>query len=282
MNQTMKNQPAIMVGDYSELREHENRETRMVMVDGGLTVNRQTTEGGTSARVFDRGYWGFASTPRPKSEAADIVLNRAVTNARAMSRFGSKTRLVLPGDSYQGEQRINSKPRATTGECVSLLELLQETCKRRYPNLTSAKFMIHDETHHKALSNSLGSDVVNCMDRVSLYLTLSMENNEGRPVELTEVVSGKGGLADLNTSTNTMESLLENLYEHLQAKRQTVPVTGGQHTVVLSPELTGMLAHEAMGHPCEADIVLGGAVTGGLLGKQVASDCITMVDFAHS
>ena len=119
MNQTMKNQPAIIVGDYSELREHEIRETRMVMVDGGLTVNLQTTEGGTSARVFDRGYWGFASTPR-----------------------------------------------ATTGECVSLLELLDETCKRRYPTLTSAKFMIHDETHHKALSNSPGSDVVNCMDQM--------------------------------------------------------------------------------------------------------------------
>ena len=43
-----------------------------------------------------------------------------------------------------------------------------------------------------------------------------------------------------------------------------------------------MLAHEAMGHPCEADLVLGGAITGDLLGKQVASDLVTMVDFAHS
>ena len=282
MNQTKKNQPAIMVGDYSELREHEIRETVMVMVDGGLTLNRQTTEGGTSARVFDRGYWGFSSTPRPQTEVADIVINRAATNARAMSRFGSTTRLVFPGDTYQGEQRINSKPRATTSDCVSLLELLHETCKRRYPTLTSAKFVIHDETHHKALSNSLGSDLVNCIDRVGVYLTLSTKNGEGRPVELTEAISGKGGLADLDTSTNTMESLLENLYENLQAKRQAVPVTGGQHTVVLSPELTGILAHEAMGHPCEADIVLGGAVTGGLLGEHVASDCITMVDFAHS
>jgi TldD protein len=51
---------------------------------------------------------------------------------------------------------------------------------------------------------------------------------------------------------------------------------------VLSPELAGMLAHEAMGHPCEADLVLGGAVTGNLVGKRVASDLITMIDFAHT
>jgi TldD protein len=51
--------------------------------------------------------------------------------------------------------------------------------------------------------------------------------------------------------------------------------------VVLAPPLAGMLAHEAMGHPCEADIVLGGAVTGSLLGQSVASELVSMVDFAH-
>ncbi len=43
-----------------------------------------------------------------------------------------------------------------------------------------------------------------------------------------------------------------------------------------------MLAHEAMGHPCEADLVLGGSVAGNLVGKPVASELISMVDFAHS
>ena len=53
---------------------------------------------------------------------------------------------------------------------------------------------------------------------------------------------------------------------HLQAKCHAVPARGGQHTVVLVPALAGMLAHEAMGHPCEADIALGGAITANPLG----------------
>ncbi len=57
---------------------------------------------------------------------------------------------------------------------------------------------------------------------------------------------------------------------------------GGLHAVVMAPELAGILAHEAMGHPCEADIVLGGAVTRDLVGERVASELITMIDFAHS
>jgi TldD protein len=42
-----------------------------------------------------------------------------------------------------------------------------------------------------------------------------------------------------------------------------------------------MLAHEAMGHPCEADSVLSGAVTADLRDQRVASDLISMVDLAH-
>jgi TldD protein len=51
--------------------------------------------------------------------------------------------------------------------------------------------------------------------------------------------------------------------------------------VVMAPKLAGMLAHEAMGHPCEADLVLGGSVTAGLVGQRVASDLVTMIDAAH-
>jgi TldD protein len=49
----------------------------------------------------------------------------------------------------------------------------------------------------------------------------------------------------------------------------------------MAAELAGMLAHEAMGHPCEADSVLGGAITADLVGRPVASELVTMVDLAH-
>jgi len=50
----------------------------------------------------------------------------------------------------------------------------------------------------------------------------------------------------------------------------------------MHPELAGMLAHEAVGHTVEADLVLGGSVAGPNLGKKVASDLVTMIDFAHT
>ncbi len=53
---------------------------------------------------------------------------------------------------------------------------------------------------------------------------------------------------------------------------------GGQATVILNPELVGILAHEAIGHTVEADFVLSGSAASGRLGQRVGSELVTLVD----
>lgn len=268
--------------DYSETRQHEVRKTRMMMVDGNLTSNAQTSEGGTSARVFDKGYWGFASVPVMDAASVRKVAKKAADNAGAMSRFGDKPSLKMPLDAHQGEHGYNGKKPLAQSERVELLEELNALCTKKFPSLKSASFMLHEEAHSKRLATSNGSAGLSSINRGACYLILTAEDQNGQPVELMDTMSAKGNLADLDLSMNTMETRLDELYQHLQAKRFAVAPRGGEQTIVLSPELAGMLAHEAMGHPCEADLVIGGAVTGNLVGKPVASQLITMVDFAHT
>ncbi|MEX0943799.1 MAG: TldD/PmbA family protein [Pseudomonadales bacterium] len=268
--------------EYSETRQHEVRKTRIVMIDGNLTSNAETTEGGTSARVFNNGYWGFASVPAMDQASANRVAKKAAENATAMGQFGHQPRLDLPQDNHRGEHGYNGRPPLSQTKCIELLESLNAYCRNKFPDIKSASFMLHEETHSKRFATSTGSAGLSSINRAICYLTLTMEDQHGEPIELTEPVSGKGNLADLNLSLETLTPRLEQLRQHLQAKRVAVPPKGGTHTIVLSPELTGMLAHEAMGHPCEADMVLGGSVTGKLVSQQVASPLVTMIDFAHS
>jgi TldD protein len=268
---------------YRELRQHELRRTRMLMIDGNLAVNSRTAEGGVSARMHSGGYWGFASAPTNDAATRERVAAKARQNAQAMQRFGAaKSAPPLAGGTCSGQHGYRSVHAALApAECIERLSALHAFCVQRFPALKSSRFVLHDEQHDKQLTTSTGSDVLNTIARASLYITLVAEDAQGAPVEVFQPVSGRGQLADLDLSIETLAPMLEQMHEHLQAKRHAVPARGGLHTVVLAPELAGMLAHEAMGHPCEADIVLGGAVTGDLVGQQIASELVSMIDVAH-
>lgn len=268
---------------YAELRRHELRKSRVMMVDGHLTTNARSSEGGLSARAYHEGYWGFAAeTGAGDAAAAARVRAQADRNARAMARFGPRRTLALPGGTYRGEHEFRGRPPWSPTEAVDYLAELHTLCARRYPELKSTRLVLGDEHHRKWLSTSRGGESLACIQRALLYVTFSVDAADGTPVELTQVVSCKGSLADLALAPEQLLPALDELQRHLMAKREAVPAHGGHATVVLGPELAGMLAHEAMGHPCEADIVLGGAVTGHLIGQRVASERVTMIDFAHS
>ncbi|MEJ6020919.1 TldD/PmbA family protein [Ramlibacter sp. PS4R-6] len=267
---------------YLETRRHELRKRRLLMVDGNLTLNSQTLDSGASARAWDAGYWGFASTNDASAAGVERMTQQARGNARAMGRFGRKDALTLPEGTYRGEHAFKGKAAIGQDECVARMAELSAWCKQRYPDLKSTRVLFGDEHHSKWLTTSTGSEVLNSIQRALCYVTFTAIGADGAPVEIMHVVSGKGSLADLDLSPAALERELDDVHRHVRAKCEAVAARGGQHTVVLAPELAGMLAHEAMGHPCEADLVLGGAVTRDLVGQRVGSDLVTMIDVAHT
>lgn len=267
---------------YFEVRSHELRKRRMMMVDGNLTSNTESAESGSSVRVGRDGYWGFAASSEPGTSDIARLKDQASRNAEAMARFGKRDAQPLSGGAYRGEHRFRGKPAIGRAELAERMAELTAFCRQRYPDLKSTRVILQDEYHGKQLTTSTGADAVNTIQRAQAHIVFTAQGSDGSPVDLIEVVSAKGSLADLDLSTQGLTPKLDELHRHLRAKCEAVAARGGMHTVVLDAPLAGMLAHEAMGHPCEADIVLGGAVTRSLAGQRIASELISMVDFAHS
>lgn len=266
-------------GEYNEFREHELRKRRLLMVDGNLMANDSSQLGGRSARAYQHGYWGFASATQPTG--ADKLGNIALANAKALQLFGGESR-PLPQEAYQGEHGITCKPNWSSEQLIEWLQSVTDLARSRYDKVASVTAVALDEYHDKYVQNSLGAQAYNNISRAIVYLLLTVKDKDDKPVKLMQLISGKGSFGDLDLSMTSVESQLDGLYEHLLAKREAVHAKGGLQTVVLASDLAGILAHEAMGHPCEADLVLGGAVTGDMRGQRIASELVTMVDFAHS
>jgi TldD protein len=270
-----------MPATHLETRHHELRKSRLVMVDGNLIGNLRSVSAGVSARAYADGYWGFASAPADGAGVAARVQREALANARAMAGFGPREALSLPGAHHVGEQRRAGRAPLAAAEVTARMAELHAWCMARYPGLESTRVLATDEDHVKQLHTEGGARTLARIQRATVYVTMVGRDVEGEPVELAESVSGIGSLADIDWSVQALAARLDTMHGHLQAKRHAVPARGGEHTVVLSADLAGMLAHEAMGHPCEADAVLAGAVTARLRGQRVASELVTMVDLAH-
>ena len=269
-------------GVHTELRAQENRSRSLTMVQGNLAGNNRLETAGVSARVYKNGVYGFSSMAENSGDAAEAVLKAATENALFMDRHAGKGKGMFPALE---RGTVSTDEKLLDPEQKRYIEFAKEVdayIEKTYPKLASRYLSISVDSMEKKIYTSDGGSGHVLIPRSYMYITLSTETPEGVPVELTEPIGSKGNFDDNFTDPALLYPRIDTLYQQLMEKREGVYAQAGYKTVVLGGILSGMLAHEAVGHTVEADLVLGGSVAGPSLHKQVGSDLVNLVDFAHT
>ena len=269
--------------DHTELRAQVNTTRRVALVSGNMTSNSQDSEGGVSARVYRGGTFGFASAAAYTHEGVKNVLSAATNNAVFMDNHVKKGKPPLPA-AKAGSQGLVTAPGAHIPQSllVDFAQAVDALVVEKYKNLTSRTVVANCLDIEKLLVVSDGMDSHFFQPRSMVYVFMTAETSDGVPVELYRPLGGFGRFDELFTNPALLTHELDMLYESLMKKREGIYADAGIHKCILGPEMAGMLAHEAVGHTVEADIVLGGSVAANNLDKQVASEMVSMVDFAHT
>lgn len=267
---------------YTELRVQENRGLRVVFVKGNNTANSRSTTGGVSVRVYRKGSWGFASSPEVNRESVTSVVKTATDNAEFLSSRQDRGKGPLPVVKTSCDNDFSTKkPRLKQKQIVDFVREIDDHVASNYPRLQSRTVALDCLDMEKSVLTSDGSRFYSMTPRSYLYFTLSLEV-DGKPVEIFQVCGGLGQFEDVFDSPSVVFPEIQKQYEHLERKSEGVHADAGIKTCILDAELAGILAHEAIGHTTEADIVMGGSVAARLIGKEVASQLITLVDFANT
>ncbi len=269
--------------EYTELRVQENRSNRVVLVNGDVLSNVNTAIGGVSARTFKDGSWGFASSPLINAEGTKLVINASTDNARFMSRRNpAQNKMVLPELASSHEMDLSTKmPKNSQKIWLQFLKTIDDYIVRKHNQVKSRTVVLHELNMEKSLLTSAGSESYSMTPRSVLYLELTVEK-EGEPTTLMDVYGGLGQLEDRFTDPSKLFGRIDRQVEHLRKKAEGVYAKAGEQQVILDADLAGILAHEAIGHTTEADIVMGGSVAGEYMGQLVATSMVTLVDFANT
>jgi len=267
---------------HTELRIHENREFLVNVVDSAVINNQQNTQGGVSARVYDRGVWGFASNPNLEDNFVKEVVENATNNAAKFANLAGKNALKLDNNPVQIKKDFRTKKdRLSAKEKIDFIMHIDEFIKNKFPKIKSRNLFMRDQEIEKNLITSFGTELMDVYTRSHIYFFLTVEKDD-KKYEMYDVCGGFGNFEDNFSNPELLYPKIEELYEHLINKSEGVYPEAGIKDVIIDSSLGGILAHEAVGHTTESDIVKGGSVAKDYLNQQVASDMVTMIDFAHS
>ncbi|WP_022762642.1 TldD/PmbA family protein [Butyrivibrio sp. AD3002] len=107
---------------------------------------------------------------------------------------------------------------------------------------------------------------------------LAIGAKNGRNTMSIEGVSGRSGAGILDDLEEKIEVAVNSVGDMLDAD----PVIPGEYEIITSPEVTGLIAHEAFGHGVEMDMFVKGRALGAeYIDKRVGSDLVSMHEGAN-
>lgn len=266
----------------TQLRAQINRARTVTLLGGNMVTNDRSESSGVCARVYQNGVYGFASNAEYSNASIEAVWKAARENAAFLnSRIQNQPKALPSFASGQYQMQLPVQD-FTQKHYIDFAQQVDAYIDKTYPDLASRIVIIKADSMEKHTCVSDGFNLYSLIPRSHLYVFMTADTKEGSTVELYTIMGGNGYFDAHFTNPELLYAEIDHLYTELMKKAEGIYPDAGVKDVVMHPKLAGILAHEAVGHTVEADLVMSGSVAGPNLGKQVASDLVTMVDFAHT
>ncbi len=260
---------------FCDARKQSVKSMQIQVVDGAVRSLNTTRSGGVCFRSRSNGAWGYASCPG--SEKADIMeaAEAAVHNAVGGTAKGKGE---LKGIVTLGKVKadVGKHPDKVSLKDKLKLVLDLDKAQRVDKKVVNSNAMYLESVKNSEVVNSLGTRVEWEEVRGRL-IAQSVASDAGRTEIFYKIKDGTKGF-DMFEAIDVEEMgrfTGSEVVKMLSAKK----CPSGTLTCITDPTITGLLAHEVMGHASEADeVVKKRSFLTPVVGKKVASSQITMLD----
>ncbi|ODS41683.1 MAG: hypothetical protein A7315_00690 [Candidatus Altiarchaeales archaeon WOR_SM1_79] len=257
--------------DYADIRIVRGPFTSISLKDGKIENVVSTSNFGTGIRVLSSGSFGFASTN--KENELEDVMKKALKLART-----TRGKITLSSEKTHAD-KVETKVKESPGgigieDKTEKLFSAEKEAKIDYIRNVSISYT--DACTEKIFLNSSGSEIIQ-KETLTYMGIVAVAAKDGVMQEGYEVLGARGGMEGLNDAEIKAKTAAERAVKLLNAKTPK----GGNFCCVIDGKLAGVLAHEAVGHACEADLVLSNdSVLSSKTGEKIGSGLVNIVDDA--
>ena len=266
---------------YCDVRAEQQIKKSALIENNEIMYIRNNEDKGIGVRLIKNGTWSFCSVTNPNSfDKIKNILDSTIKNSD-YKNIDKKNKINLHSNPIN-KKEINflvlKKP-----EIEELIKIGFESNKiikntpKIIKSITSAGYTINS----KYFVNSEGSEILqNFTDVIMEMMATAHESGQTQSVNITE--GGRGGLELItNKIQKSAKEIAKKASELIYAK----PVKEEKATVVMNPDFVSLLTHEILGHPSEADRVLGkemawagGTWWKGKIGEKIGSEKLNVFD----
>ncbi|MBO5599457.1 MAG: TldD/PmbA family protein [Candidatus Methanomethylophilus sp.] len=260
--------------EFADAKSQTVRTAGVSSINGGLRQLVRKSVGGVCVRAWIGGRWGYGNVSSFDSKAVMQAAEEAVKNAAG----DRKSNLKLEPSSVVKHMKAQVKIHPDTIDLDDKIEVARtldraQTIDERIVNSIGS---YSEEIKDNCLVNSAGSDL-SWQEVRTLARAMSIAS-DGTSME--RYYDGPDSTKGFEVIKETdLEALGRRTAEEAIKSLSAVRCPSGNLTVVSDPMITGLLAHEAMGHASEGDeITKKRSFLTGMCGKRAASDIVSMYD----
>ena len=263
---------------YCDARAEQQVKKSILIENEEIEHIRDSEDKGIGVRLIKNGSWSFCSITNPNSfEEIKDILDKTIKN----SDYAQSNKIDLHENQINKKQinfPVLKKPSINELTSIGLEcnKIINET-----PTIIKAVTNPYYTINSKYFKNTEGSEILqNFTDVIIEMIATAHDSGTTQSVNITE--GGRGGIELIaNKAQQSAKNIANKASELIFAK----PVKEETTTVVMNPDFVSLLTHEILGHPSEADRVLGkemawagGAWWKGKICEKIGSENLNVFD----
>ncbi|MHA1725595.1 MAG: TldD/PmbA family protein [Promethearchaeota archaeon] len=276
---------------YGEARYIYSEEESIAARNGVILSAGITPLKGLGIRVLVNGSMSFVSTAKLEKQHVEKLVKEAIKYAKASKRkkpiqFSEEKTVDV---KWKTPVKIKFKEISLEDKQKFILDLDKELNQKFRLKLPTRTYLLHLYSENKYIVNSEGSRLESEHSLISFHSFNTAKGKVGS--EQRMLTLGATGGWEWLMEKEIDKKIIEDNIALVNVARNAIEMKLDNVDVVISGEVSGIIAHENVGHPSEADRILGreGAQAGesfykdllkeGKLGEiLMGNDCVSVID----
>ena len=268
---------------YCDVRAESQTKKSVLIENSQIENTKSATDEGIGIRFLKNGKWRFCSFSNPESFE---TIKNSLTSALSHNNYyyGNKNNqselFPIEAKKFTKKFKVLKKP-----DIEELIKISLECDKIIFQESSIKRSSIHSwySVNSKYFASSEGAQISqNFTDVVMELIATAHKSGTTQSINITE--GGRGGMEQITQHEKVQKSskeISQKAAKLLDAKH----AKEDNSVIVMNPDFVALLTHEILGHPSEADRVLGqemawagGAWWKNKLGKKIGSENLTVFD----